>query len=195
MSCREVKCLWIWVFTRGFFKLTLLGYWATTITLASWVPQSIWFLEEGEARKQHVPSRKHIARLIWQSMWLAQVQGVVLTCSGLRTDQHASCFCVFQWGLSHNKASKSKVKVKCNPGVTVSFLPLFFRSLWGAGVAAVPKAPGTAAKSYDLHLTSSYKPQTSWELRRCTRILVNPFWWRYAPAALISWSCVPGEVA
>ena len=33
--------------------------------------------------------------------------------------------------------------------------------LWGAGVAAVPKAPGTAAKSYDLHLTSSYKPQTS----------------------------------
>jgi hypothetical protein len=66
--------------------------------------------------------------------------------------------------------------------------------LWGAGVAAVPKAPGTAAKSYDLHLTSSYKPQTSWELRRCTRILVNPFWWRYAPAALISWSCVPGEV-
>ena len=26
---------------------------------------------------------------------------------------------------------------------------------------AVPKAPGTAAKSYDLHLTSSYKPQTS----------------------------------
>jgi hypothetical protein len=67
--------------------------------------------------------------------------------------------------------------------------------LWGAGVAAVPKAPGTAAKSYDLHLASSYKPQTSWELRRCTRIPVNPFWWRYAPAALISWSCVPGEVA
>jgi hypothetical protein len=33
--------------------------------------------------------------------------------------------------------------------------------LWGAGVAAVPKAPGTAAKSYDLHLTSSYKTQTS----------------------------------
>jgi hypothetical protein len=33
--------------------------------------------------------------------------------------------------------------------------------LWGAGVAAVPKAPGTVAKSYDLHLTSSYKPQTS----------------------------------
>jgi hypothetical protein len=31
----------------------------------------------------------------------------------------------------------------------------------GAGVAAVPKAPGTAAKSYDLHLTSSYKAQTS----------------------------------
>ena len=58
------------------------------------------------------------------------------------------------------------------------------------------KAPGTAAKSYDLHLTSSpeYKPQPSWELRRCTRILANPFWWRYAPAALISWSCVPGEV-
>jgi hypothetical protein len=67
--------------------------------------------------------------------------------------------------------------------------------LWGAGVAAVPKAPGTAAKSYDLHLTSSHKPQTSWELRRCTRIPVNPSWWRYAPAALISWSCVPGEVA
>jgi hypothetical protein len=66
--------------------------------------------------------------------------------------------------------------------------------MWGAGVAAVPKEPGNAAKSYDLHLTSSYKPQTSWELRRCTRILVNPFWWRYAPAALISWSCVPGEV-
>jgi hypothetical protein len=36
-----------------------------------------------------------------------------------------------------------------------------YYSLWGAGVAAVPKAPGTAAKSYDLHLTSSYKPQTS----------------------------------
>jgi hypothetical protein len=33
--------------------------------------------------------------------------------------------------------------------------------LWGVGVAAVPKAPGTAAKSYDLHLTSSYKTQTS----------------------------------
>jgi hypothetical protein len=33
--------------------------------------------------------------------------------------------------------------------------------LLGAGVAAVPKAPGTVAKSYDLHLTSSYKPQTS----------------------------------
>ena len=31
----------------------------------------------------------------------------------------------------------------------------------GAGVAAVLKAPGTAAKSYDLHLTSSYKTQTS----------------------------------
>jgi hypothetical protein len=31
----------------------------------------------------------------------------------------------------------------------------------GAGVAAVPKAPETAAKSYDLHLTSSYKTQTS----------------------------------
>jgi hypothetical protein len=67
--------------------------------------------------------------------------------------------------------------------------------LWGAGVAAVPKAPGTAAKSYDLHLTSSYKTQTSWVLRRCTRIQVNPIWWRYAPAALISWSCMPGEVA
>ena len=35
------------------------------------------------------------------------------------------------------------------------------KALWGAGVAAVPKAPGTAAKSYDLHLTSSYKTQTS----------------------------------
>ena len=35
------------------------------------------------------------------------------------------------------------------------------QQLWGAGVAAVPKAPGTAAKSYDLHLTSSYKTQTS----------------------------------
>jgi hypothetical protein len=34
-------------------------------------------------------------------------------------------------------------------------------ALWGAGVAAVPKAPETAAKSYDLHLTSSYKTQTS----------------------------------
>jgi hypothetical protein len=33
--------------------------------------------------------------------------------------------------------------------------------LWGAGVVAVLKAPGTAAKSYDLHLTSSYKTQTS----------------------------------
>jgi hypothetical protein len=33
--------------------------------------------------------------------------------------------------------------------------------VWGAGVAAVPKAPETAAKSYDLHLTSSYKTQTS----------------------------------
>jgi hypothetical protein len=33
--------------------------------------------------------------------------------------------------------------------------------LWGAGVAAVPKVPGTVAKSYDLHLTSSYKTQTS----------------------------------
>jgi hypothetical protein len=33
--------------------------------------------------------------------------------------------------------------------------------MWGADVAAVPKAPGTAAKSYDLHLTSSYKTQTS----------------------------------
>ena len=33
--------------------------------------------------------------------------------------------------------------------------------VWGAGVAPVPKAPGTAAKSYDLHLTSSYKTQTS----------------------------------
>jgi hypothetical protein len=31
----------------------------------------------------------------------------------------------------------------------------------GAGVAAVLKAPGTVAKSYDLHLTSSYKTQTS----------------------------------
>jgi hypothetical protein len=69
------------------------------------------------------------------------------------------------------------------------------RHLWGAGVAAVPKVPGTAAKSYDLHLTSSYKTQTSWVLRRCTRIQVNPIWWRFAPAALISWSCVPGEVA
>ena len=27
-------------------------------------------------------------------------------------------------------------------------------------LVAVPKVPGTAAKSYDLHLTSSYKPQT-----------------------------------
>jgi hypothetical protein len=34
-------------------------------------------------------------------------------------------------------------------------------NVWGAGVAAVPKAPETAAKSYDLHLTSSYKTQTS----------------------------------
>jgi hypothetical protein len=58
--------------------------------------------------------------------------------------------------------------------------------MWGAGVAAVPKAPETAAKSYDLHLTSSYKTQTSWVLRRCTRIQVNPIWWRFAPAALIS---------
>jgi hypothetical protein len=35
------------------------------------------------------------------------------------------------------------------------------RLVLGAGVAAVLKAPGTAAKSYDLHLTSSYKTQTS----------------------------------
>jgi hypothetical protein len=69
------------------------------------------------------------------------------------------------------------------------------QSLWGAGVAAVPKAAETAAKSYDLHLTSSYKTQTSWVLRRCTRIQVNAIWWRFAPAALISWSCVPGEAA
>jgi hypothetical protein len=40
-------------------------------------------------------------------------------------------------------------------------VPIKHISVWGAGVAAVPKAPGTAAKSYDLHLTSSYKPQTS----------------------------------
>jgi hypothetical protein len=68
-------------------------------------------------------------------------------------------------------------------------------TMWGAGVAAVLKAPETAAKSYDLHLTSSYKTQTSWVLRRCTRIQVNPIWWRFAPAALISWSLVTGEVA
>ena len=41
------------------------------------------------------------------------------------------------------------------------FLAIFYVLLWGAGVAAVLKAPGTAAKSYDLHLTSSYKTQTS----------------------------------
>jgi hypothetical protein len=76
-----------------------------------------------------------------------------------------------------------------------SLPPISPLSLWGAGVAAVPKAPGTAAKSYDFHLTSSYKTQTSWVLRRCTRIQVNPIWWRFAPAALISWSCVPGEGA
>jgi hypothetical protein len=35
------------------------------------------------------------------------------------------------------------------------------KALLGAGVAAVLKAPETAAKSYDLHLTSSYKTQTS----------------------------------
>jgi hypothetical protein len=34
-------------------------------------------------------------------------------------------------------------------------------TLWGAGVAAVPKVLETAAKSYDFHLTSSYKTQTS----------------------------------
>jgi hypothetical protein len=39
--------------------------------------------------------------------------------------------------------------------------PEYKMVLWGAGVAAVPKAPGTVAKSYDLHLTSSYKTQTS----------------------------------
>jgi hypothetical protein len=41
----------------------------------------------------------------------------------------------------------------------VGFIPGM--QVLGAGVAAVPKAPGTVAKSYDLHLTSSYKPQTS----------------------------------
>ena len=71
-------------------------------------------------------------------------------------------------------------------------------SLWGVGVAAVPR------RSQGLQLslmtctwlphTPENKPQPSWELHRCTRILLNPFWWRHAPAALISWSCMPGEV-
>ena len=68
--------------------------------------------------------------------------------------------------------------------------------MWGAGVAAVPRRRQGLQLSL---MTCTWlphlnKPQPSWELRRCTRILANPFWWRYAPAALISWSCVPGEV-
>jgi hypothetical protein len=48
-----------------------------------------------------------------------------------------------------------------NNGKRESWQWLTGELVWGAGVAAVPKAPGTAAKSYDLHLTSSYKTQTS----------------------------------
>jgi hypothetical protein len=49
-----------------------------------------------------------------------------------------------------------------NPPVHLALvLGAFEQGMWGAGVAAVLKAPGTAAKSYDLHLTSSYKTQTS----------------------------------
>jgi hypothetical protein len=48
-------------------------------------------------------------------------------------------------------------KVRCQAAGTLHLIS----GMWGAGVAAVPKAPGTAAKSYDLHLTSSYKTQTS----------------------------------
>jgi hypothetical protein len=70
--------------------------------------------------------------------------------------------------------------------------------LWGAGVAAVPRRrPGLQLSLMTctwLPHTPENKPQPSWELRRCTRILANPFWWRHAPAALISWSCVPGEL-
>jgi hypothetical protein len=45
--------------------------------------------------------------------------------------------------------------------ISIKHVIYFEYFLLGAGVAAVPKAPGTVAKSYDLHLTSSYKPQTS----------------------------------
>jgi hypothetical protein len=69
--------------------------------------------------------------------------------------------------------------------------------VWGAGVAAGPRRrPGMQLSLMTctwLPHTPENKPQPSWELRRCTRILGNPFWWRHAPAALISWSCVPGE--
>jgi hypothetical protein len=54
-------------------------------------------------------------------------------------------------------ASKKKLERAHTSSLTTHLKAL----VWGAGVAAVPKAPGTVAKSYDSHLTSSYKPQIS----------------------------------
>jgi hypothetical protein len=45
--------------------------------------------------------------------------------------------------------------------IAMAFTDSELDKMWGAGVAAVPKVLETAAKSYDLHLTSSYKTQTS----------------------------------
>jgi hypothetical protein len=69
--------------------------------------------------------------------------------------------------------------------------------VWGAGVAAVPRRRQGLQLSLMTctwlpHLNISHNHHES-----CAGVpgyWANPFWWRYAPAALISWSCVPGEV-
>jgi hypothetical protein len=68
------------------------------------------------------------------------------------------------WASTSGKLQESQSGNYVACALLVSLTPLVSTipsSLLGAGVAAVPKAPGTVNKSYDLHLTSSYKPQTS----------------------------------
>jgi hypothetical protein len=163
-----------------------------TCLLSSHSRKSLEYFQSNFFFSQKVSWLGMVAHAFNPSTWEAEARGFL----SLRPTW-STAWVPGQPGIHRETLSRKIQKTKTKPKKK-------YPVLWGAGVAAVPRR----CQGLQLSLmTCTWLPHTPENKPRpltimraaqgapwCWRFKQVHIWWRHVPAALIGWSCVPGEV-